>query len=143
MEHFTARVSGASSFKKIYIMILYTFLAFFVAFHDKVFILIVFISFLDKLLNFRNRILTNQKRELMVSNCQRICYMDKLSVLLNFPFMVFQIRMLHWLIFPLCIDSWPAKLELEFVEQICIGFLLVVMFFSFWFVFLANLSKLR
>ena len=30
----------------------------------------IFISFFDEVSNFRNRILTNQKHELVVSNCQ-------------------------------------------------------------------------
>ena len=34
---------------------------------------IIFISFSDKVSNYRNRILTNQKRELVVSNCQWNC----------------------------------------------------------------------
>ena len=41
-----------------------------VIFYHKVFVFIIFISFSDKVSNFRNRILTNQKRELVVSNCE-------------------------------------------------------------------------
>ena len=49
----------------------YTFLAFFVVFHHKICVLIIFISFFDEVhIKFRNRILTNQKHELVVSNCQ-------------------------------------------------------------------------
>ena len=50
---------------------------FFVVFHHKICVFIIFISFFDKVSNFRNRILTNQKRELMVSNCQRNCMFEK------------------------------------------------------------------
>ena len=56
--------------------------AFFV-FHYKICVFIIFISFFisffffffffDEVSNFRNRILTNQKRELVVSNCQLNC----------------------------------------------------------------------
>ena len=48
-----------------------------VIFYHKVFVFIIFISFSDKVSNFRNRILTNQKRELVVSNCQRNCILRK------------------------------------------------------------------
>ena len=37
------------------------------------FFFIIFISFLDEVSNFRNRILTSQKHELVVSNCQWNC----------------------------------------------------------------------
>ena len=33
----------------------------------------ILISFLDEVSNFRNRTLTNQKHELVVSNCERNC----------------------------------------------------------------------
>ena len=49
--------------------------AFFV-FLYKICVFIIFISFFfffDEVSNFRNRILTNQKRELVVSNCQLNC----------------------------------------------------------------------
>ena len=52
--------------------------AFFV-FHYKICIFIIFISFFlssfffDEVSNFRNRILTSQKRELVVFNCQLNC----------------------------------------------------------------------
>ena len=57
-------------------MLLYVYIYFFdifCYFHHKICVFIIFISFLDKVTNFRNRILTSQKRELMVSNCQRNC----------------------------------------------------------------------
>ena len=50
---------------------MYFFGIFFVVFHPKICVFIIFISFSDKVSNFRNRILTNQKRELVISNCQR------------------------------------------------------------------------
>ena len=46
---------------------------FFVIFHHKICVFMIFISFFDKVSNFCSRILTDQKRELMVSNCQRNC----------------------------------------------------------------------
>ena len=46
--------------KKCYLIVLCTFLAFFVFFHHKICVFVIFIS-------------TNQKRELVVSNCQRNC----------------------------------------------------------------------
>ena len=47
--------------------------SFFFFFHHKIFVFIIFISFLDEVSNFRNRILTSQKHELVVSNCQWNC----------------------------------------------------------------------
>ena len=55
-------------------MLLYVYIYFigiFVVFHNKICVFIIFISFFDK--DFRNRILANQKHELVVSNCQRNC----------------------------------------------------------------------
>ena len=51
------------------------FLAFFVVavFHHKICVFIIFNSFSDKVSNFRNRILTNRKRELVVCNCRWNC----------------------------------------------------------------------
>ena len=49
---------------------------FFVVFHHKICVFIIFISFFDKVSNFCNRILTNQKRELVVSNCRRNCMLQ-------------------------------------------------------------------
>ena len=48
-------------------------LAFFLCFSPKICVFIIFIPFFDKVSNFCNRILTNQKRESVVSNCQRNC----------------------------------------------------------------------
>ena len=46
---------------------------FFVVFHHKICVFIIFICFFDEASNFCNRILTDQKRELVVSNCQWNC----------------------------------------------------------------------
>ena len=46
---------------------------FFIVFLHKICVFVIFISFFDKVSNFRNRILTNQKRKLVVSNCQQNC----------------------------------------------------------------------
>ena len=54
-------------------MFTYTFLMFFCCFHHKICVLSFLFLFFDKVSNFRNRTLTNQKRELVVSNCQRNC----------------------------------------------------------------------
>ena len=57
-----------------YSIVLCTFLEFFCCFsRHRICVFIIFISFSDKVSNFRNRILTNQKRELVVSNCQWNC----------------------------------------------------------------------
>ena len=45
----------------------------FVVFHHKFCVFIILISFYDNVSNFRNRILTNQKHKLVVSNCQWNC----------------------------------------------------------------------
>ena len=44
-----------------------------VVFHHKICTFIIFISFVDDVSKFRNRILTNRKHELVVSNCQQNC----------------------------------------------------------------------
>ena len=54
-------------------MLSYTFRHFFAVFHHKICVFIIFISFFDKVSNFRNSILTNQKRELVVYKCQWNC----------------------------------------------------------------------
>ena len=46
------------------------FLAFFVLFHHKICVFIIFISFFDEVSNFHNRLPTNQKQEMVVQNCQ-------------------------------------------------------------------------
>ena len=46
---------------------------FFVVFHQKICVFIIFISFFDEVSNFRNKILTNLKPELMIRNCQWNC----------------------------------------------------------------------
>ena len=55
-------------------MFTYTFLAFLfvvaVIFHQKICVFIIIISFFDVVSNFCNRILTNQKPELVIGNCQ-------------------------------------------------------------------------
>ena len=42
----------------------------FIVFHHKICVVIIFVSFFDEVLNSRNRILTNQKQELVIRNCQ-------------------------------------------------------------------------
>ena len=80
--------------KQCYLMHLCTFVAFFFFFlHHKICVFIIFISFFDEVSNFRNRILTNQKREFIVSSCQwncmfclNECFKDRIiTVLIVFP----------------------------------------------------------
>ena len=59
--------------KKCSLVLLHTFMTFFVVFHHKICVFIILISFFDEVSNFRNRILTNQKREFVVSTCQQNC----------------------------------------------------------------------
>ena len=55
-------------------MLKYTFSTFFViVFHQKIRVLIIFISYFDEVSNFCNRILTNQKPELVIRNCHLNC----------------------------------------------------------------------
>ena len=49
----------------------------FVVFYHKICVVIVFISFFDEVSNFRNRILTNQKQELVIRNFQWNCMLWK------------------------------------------------------------------
>ena len=51
---------------------------FFVVFHHKICVFIIFL-FMIKSQKFRSRILTNQKLELVVSNCQRNCMRSETS----------------------------------------------------------------
>ena len=64
----TSVVTGVTSEKVLHNAFLYFLVIFFVVLHYKSFFVIIFISFLDVVSNFCNRILTNQKQELVVSN---------------------------------------------------------------------------
>ena len=48
-------------------------------FHYQICVYIILVSFFDEVSNFCNRILTNQKRELVVSNCQWNCIFTLLT----------------------------------------------------------------
>ena len=73
MENITSWVSGVSSLEKMLLnAFIFIFGLFFVFLH-KIPVFIIFISFFEETSNFRNRILTNQKYELLVSNFQRNC----------------------------------------------------------------------
>ena len=50
---------GQVQSKEYYFMVRYTFVAFFVVFHQKICVFIIFISFSDEVSNFRNKILTS------------------------------------------------------------------------------------
>ena len=66
LEHITYGSVGRG-LKKRYLML-------FLFFRYKICVFIIFISFFfDEVSNFRNRVLTNHNRELMVSNCQWNC----------------------------------------------------------------------
>ena len=61
---------GRVQSKQCYFMFTYTFLVLFCLFSSKNCVFIIFISFFDEVSSFRNRILTNQKPELVIRNCQ-------------------------------------------------------------------------
>ena len=69
-------------------MFSYAFLAFFLVaavavFHCKSFVFIIFISFFDEAPNFLNRILTNQKQELVIKSSQWNCMLYLLLKCIN------------------------------------------------------------
>ena len=68
---------GYFKIKTLLYILIYFFGIFLLFFYHKNCVFIIFISFFMES-NFRNRILTNQKHELVVSNCQRNC-MKKLK----------------------------------------------------------------
>ena len=59
--------------RECYIMFKYTSLGFFCCFSSKKCVFIIFISFFDKLSNFCNRILANQKPKSLKKNCLWSC----------------------------------------------------------------------
>ena len=63
-------------FWPFFVYLFFCLFCFFVFCH-KFCIFIIFISFFDEVSNFRNIILTNQKRELAVSNCQWNCMQSR------------------------------------------------------------------
>ena len=67
------RSVGQVQSKECCFMFRYTFLSFFVGFHQKLYVFIIFISFFYEVSNFHNRILTKQKPELLIRNCQWNC----------------------------------------------------------------------
>ena len=69
--------------QECFFMFKYTFLVFFVAFHQKICLFFIFISFSDEELNFRNKLLTNQKPEEVVTNFQRNCMVSIMDMLLK------------------------------------------------------------
>ena len=108
MEHVTSRVSGASLEKRmllyVYIYIFDIFMLFFVIkFVFLCFYVFIFhfhyLSFYFWVSNFRNRILTNKKRELVVSKCQRNCMYQ------SNPPICYQLRITQWFP-PLFSLSW-------------------------------------
>ena len=72
--------------KECYFMFWIRFWNFFVAFHHKICVFIIFISFFSYLPNFRHTILTNQKHDLVASNCQQNCLIPSVCSYLWTPF---------------------------------------------------------
>ena len=72
--------------KKMLLNAFVYFQAFFVAFHHKICVFIIFISFFSYLPNFRHTILTNQKHDLVASNCQQNCLIPSVCYYLWTPF---------------------------------------------------------
>ena len=64
---------GRVQIKECYVMFTYNFVAFFCCFSSKNCIFIVFVSFFDEVSNLHNRILTSQKPEFVIRNCQWNC----------------------------------------------------------------------
>ena len=61
-------------------LLLNAFMCFFCfVFHNQICVYIILVYFFDEVSNFCNRILTNQKRELVVSNCQWNCMFTLLT----------------------------------------------------------------
>ena len=80
LEHITSQVSRASPEQEqiILLHIMTNFLAIFVLFLVITFVFfIIFISIFDEVSNFLNRILTNQKQEFVIRNCQWNCILGK------------------------------------------------------------------
>ena len=69
--------------EECFFMFRYTFLVFFVAFHQKICLFFIFNSFFDEELNFLNKLLTNQKPEEVVTNFQRNCMVSIMDMLLK------------------------------------------------------------
>ena len=70
---FTVSLKFGEFIIKILLNMPYTFLEFFVVFHHKICVFIIFTSYFDEVSNFHKGILTNQKHELVVSNCLWNC----------------------------------------------------------------------
>ena len=90
----TCYITGVNGAISEYKMLLYTYIQFLGVFLISVFIIFIFsffffffsFFFFEKLSNFHNRILTNQKPELVITNCMDLnglYYMDFLAVLVN------------------------------------------------------------
>ena len=71
---------GQDHNKEYYSMFSYTFLAFLAVFHHKICVFIIFISFFDKVLNFRNSVNQSETR-VSDKNCQWNCILKVLEYL--------------------------------------------------------------
>ena len=108
MEHITSRVSVARSLKKCVLMLSYTFQTFLLFFIIKfVFLSFLFFLFFDKVSNFRKSILTNQKRELVVSKCKWNCMLVRFLTGLWYLFL--HLLMQYKWSFFLCTKSYINK----------------------------------
>ena len=71
--------------------------AFFVVFYQKICVFIIFISFIDEASSFRNRVLTNQKSELVARNYQWNCMIWCSTIfMLHYQYCT---KTLHYLLF--------------------------------------------
>ena len=79
---------GQDHNKEYYSMFSYTFLAFLAVFHHKICVFIIYISFFDKVLNFRNRVLTNQRHELVIKIVSGTAYLRSWSTFAHVTYFI-------------------------------------------------------
>ena len=77
LEHVTTWVSRGEFRVKNVALCLHLCLAFFVAFHQKDRVFVIFISLFDELSNFSERLQTNWKPESVIRNCQWNCMLSR------------------------------------------------------------------
>ena len=77
LEHVTTRVGRGEFRVKNVALCLHVCLAFFVAFHQKDCVFIIFISLFDELSNFSERLQTSWKPESVIRNCQWNCMLSR------------------------------------------------------------------
>ena len=72
---------GRVQYKECYFMLIYTIYAFFCCFSSKKSVYIILTSSFDEVSNFGNGMLTNQKPELVIRNCQWNCMSETMSLI--------------------------------------------------------------